>query len=180
MNWQLKTIEEALMSGACDRAIRKLLCRCFPVDRLHFATSRAWHGSSAAFTVIAPCKGQLIGHVGVVERTIGAGQRLWRVGGIQNVCVDPAQRGRGLVEALMGRAMEQVKKRGMEAGVLFCIPALERVYQRCGWQTLRGARVTRLDEQGRALPLPGRNITMVYPLAGKLAAGNIHLRGNDW
>ncbi len=76
--------------------------------------------------------------------------------------------------------MLEARRRGFDCGVLFCVPELERLYARCGWQNLGEREVVRIEDGGE-LPLPGKNTTMFYPL--RITAfpdGLVHLRGNDW
>jgi len=57
---------------------------------------------------------------------------------------------------------------------------LEKVYAKCGWRLLPEREIIRIDENGKNIPLPAKNITMFFPL--KLQAfpeGTINLQGND-
>jgi hypothetical protein len=81
----------------------------------------------------------------------------------------------------MSAALEEARHRGLDFGLLFCAPDIGRKYARQGWQLLEGRSVTRIDEEGRPQPLPPKNVTMFYLLAGRsLPSGDLHLLGNDW
>jgi len=177
-----RIVLEAEIDAALDQAIRDGLCRCFPDDCEVFSRTRAWHGSGPAWSVVVEGDdGRVIAHVGIVDRTITAGGQPVRVAGIQNVFVVPEGRGKGLCDLVMNAAMVEAGRRGFDVGLLYCVPNLEKVYARCGWRLLPRERIIRVDENGKEIALPEKNIAMFHPL--KLAVfptGEIHLRGNDW
>jgi predicted N-acetyltransferase YhbS len=177
---QLSLIDESEMTAQLDQRIRDALCVCFPADREAFSQSRAWHGSAPAYSALLQDGDQIVGHVGVVDRTISVGGTAVRAAGVQNVFVLPNHRGKGLSARLMDDAMREAAVRRFSCGLLFCVPSLEPVYVRCGWRSLGFREVVRV-ENGRELPIPGKNITMFYPLhLVALPDGLIHLQGNDW
>lgn len=177
---QPQVIDEQEMTPELDARIRRSLCRCFPADAATFSQTRKWHGSGPAFSVLIQHEGQVIAHVGVVDRLVRFGQTPARAAGIQNVFVLPQYRGQGLGDAVMQASAEEAAKRGFDCGLLFCIPELEKVYSRTHWQTL-DAPAIRIDDDGVEKPLPGKNVAMFLPLHLRHApAGVIHLQGNDW
>jgi predicted acetyltransferase len=120
-------------------------------------------------------------HVGIVDRGISAGGEQIRVAGIQNVFVLKNYRGQQLCDKIMDAAMKEAARRDFDAGLLYCIPELEKVYARCGWKSLPKENVIRVDENGDELALPDKNIAMFYPLKVKeFPGGTVHLQGNDW
>ena len=174
-------IEECDMTQALDAAIREGLCACFPEDGATFSKTRKWHGSGPSWSVILESEDIIAAHAGVVDRTVKAGGELVRVAGIQNLFVRPEFRSRGLAKAVMERAMSEAGRRGFECGLLFCVPELAKLYSDCGWQILPRERVIRVDEEGREVELPPKNIAMYFPLTrSEFPSGPIHLRGNDW
>lgn len=177
----LRVIPESEMEPATDRSIRDGLCACFPPDVAVFSKTRAWHGSAPLFSVVVEDDGAVVAHAGVVDRVVKVGEELLRVAGIQNVFVLPAGRGRGLCDRVMEAAMEEAARRGFDAGLLFCVPDLEKVYRRVGWRLLATREAVRVDDDGREIPLPAKNIAMWLPLGrGDFPEGRIHLQGNDW
>ena len=49
-----------------------------------------------------------------------------------------------------------------------------------GWQKI-DANVLMKDEQGNSVPIPGKNIAMIYPLKRKdFPSGDVDLDGLDW
>ena len=175
-------IAESQIDALLDERIRNTLCRCFPAARDTFSVSRAWHGSSPAWTVLTIAADDAIaGHVGIVDRTIQAADKHLRVGGIQNVCVTPEHRGQGLLDRILTRTLCHIFDEGMDAGLLFCTEALVKVYARYGWRLLEGASVCRITENGDGAPLPSGSVAMWAPVYLNVwPAGPIHLAGNDW
>lgn len=177
---QPRAIDETAISPELDAAIRRNLCRSHPDGAETFQHTRSWHGSFPSYSVILEEGGEVVAHVGVVDRTIAVGGVPLRAAGVQNVFVVPEARGRGLSAVIMELSMREAAARGYDVGLLFCVHALEKVYAACGWINL-GERETVRVEDGRELPIPGKNIAMFHPLAVKeFPGGLIHLRGNDW
>lgn len=120
-------------------------------------------------------------HAGIVDRTVKVEKTFIRVAGIQNVFVLPEYRGVGLCEKVMDAAMQEAEKRNFDAGLLYCVPQLEKVYAKCGWRLLPEREIIRIDENGKHIPLPPKNITMFFPLKmQEFPEGKINLQGNDW
>jgi GNAT superfamily N-acetyltransferase len=181
MSNRIRVVTQKQLEGTLGRTLRKALCRCFPSDRKVFSKTLAWHGSAPAWGVVIEKSRHIVAHVGVVDRVVRAGHTPIRIAGIQNVFVLPEYRGQGLSQQAMNKAMKEALRRQFDCGLLFCIPAIAKVYTVCGWQILGPRKVTRTDENGTALPLPGKNIAMFYPLKRKgFPRGPIHLQGNDW
>ena len=177
----LTIVEERQMDARLDAVIRQGLCTCFPADTDVFSQTRAWHGSAPAWSVLLFDEAELVAHVGLVDRAITIGGRPVRVAGVQNVFVLPTRRGQGLCDQVMLRAMDEASRREYDCGLLFCVPQLEKVYARCGWLGLGEREVIRIDEDGREVSLPDKNIAMFHPLRLRnFPAGTIHLQGNDW
>ncbi|MDD5596895.1 MAG: GNAT family N-acetyltransferase [Victivallaceae bacterium] len=178
---KLKIMNEAEITPELDLEIKKALCRCFPADAEVFSRSRAWHGSVPAWSVIMIDGGHIAAHAGIIDRKIKAGETFLRVAGIQNVFVLPEYRGMGFCEKVMAAAMREAEKRDFDTGLLYCVPLLERVYAKCGWQLLPERMIIRIDENGNHVPLPDKNITMFFPLKMRdFPDGIINLQGNDW
>ena len=176
----LDVIPETAMSADLDQAIRHLLCECFPADRASFSQCRAWHDSWPAYTVVARCQDRLIGHVGMVVRSIQVGPSRVCVAGVQSFCIAPSHRGSGLSQKLLERALLEGRERGIPFGLLFCVPELERLYAKFGWHTV-DELFTMRDEHGQPAPIPGKNIAMLVELsASHFPVGPIDLQGRDW
>ena len=178
--FRLQRILEQHMTDAMDKAIRQLLCRCFPADAEVFARSRAWHGSAPAFSVVCRETDATVGHVAIVVRTVACGGEPVTVAGVQSMCVAPERRGTGLAQALLSRAIDESVGRGLEFGLLFCAPALQPFYGAQGWR-MSDQPITMTDEDGHRSPIPEKNIAMLIELASRpFPAGPLDLGGGDW
>ncbi len=176
----LELIEESDMPQEIDAAIKRLLGKCFPSNAEEFSRSRYWHGSAPAYTLIHRQGDEVVGQVGVVLRTIQCGGVSVDIAGIQSLAVSPQIQGTMLAWALMRRSMKEARKRGVPFGLLFCVPSLERLYAAMKWKRI-DVVTTMCDEEGRAVPIPGKNIAMVLELAGRpFPEGDIDLQGADW
>lgn len=125
--------------------------------------------------------GEVIAHLGVVERRITAGCVSASVAGIQNAAVLPEHRGKGLCREMLALAMDEARRRGLDYGLLFCEPKTMPLYARCGWLELPNQPVVRVDCDGLEKPLPEGNLPMWFPLGKQVfPSGPVHLGGNDW
>jgi GNAT superfamily N-acetyltransferase len=178
----LTVIDEKDISKELDIAIREGLVECFPPDTEYFSNQSWWHSRPAWRVIAVGDDGKVIGHIAVVVRTVsvGPGRVPVKSAGIQSVFVRLEHRGKGLSDKIMAQAMAEAERRQLDAGVLFCAPKYEHVYKRMGWIRIN-ADVLMRKEQGRAVPIPGKNITMVFPLNEKeFPIGQIDLEGPDW
>jgi GNAT superfamily N-acetyltransferase len=178
----LTVIDERDISEELDIAIRDGLVECFPPDTEYFSRQSWWHTRPAWRVLAVGDDGQVIGHVAVVVRTVsvGPGRVPVRSAGIQSFFVRPEYRGRGLSDKIMAQAMAEAEQRQLDAGLLFCVPEYEPVYERMGWTRIDANFLMRNDE-GKAVPIPGKNMAMVYPLNEKeFPIGEIDLEGPDW
>jgi predicted N-acetyltransferase YhbS len=125
--------------------------------------------------------GTVAAHCAMVEREVAVdGGQMVTVAGVQGFSVRPPWRKAGLSDRIMALALTEARRRGIQAGLLFCLPGLERVYGRMGWRAVQFP-VTMLDESGNPAPLPEKNIAMAIPLTiGSYPRGGIDLRGTDW
>lgn len=175
-------VDEREMSLELDGAIRAALCLSFPADAAVFRQTRRWHGSGPSYSVIlqeAP-KGEVIAHVGVVDRRVRFGGAEARAAGIQNVLVVPAYRGKHFSDSVMLAAEVEAVRRGFDCGLLFCDPKLAGLYARMGWLPFVND-IVRIDDDGIEKPIPGKSIGMFLPIRWpRVPPGVIHLGGNDW
>ena len=177
---KLSLVDESEMPPQLDAQIRAAMCVCFPHDVTIFSHTRQWHGSGPEYCVVLGDADRVAAHVGVVNRTITVGGRPLRIAGVQSVLVLPEYRGQGLVDQVLRAAMDEAARRGFDYGMLFCLPMLAKVYARCGWHALCNRQVVRVEE-GCELPLPEKNIAMIYPMGdANFPDEPIHLGGNDW
>ena len=176
----LKVLEEDQISPEMDRAIRDLLCECFPADRDVFPYTRYWHDLAPEYTVVHGNGQEVLGHVAIAVRTIACGGRPIRVAGPQSVAVAVEQRGTGLSRRLMDEALAEAVRRRIPFGLLFCVRELESLYSSTGWQRT-DQPITIRDEEGRSVPLPRKNIAMFMELGSDpFPRGPLDLQGRDW
>jgi predicted N-acetyltransferase YhbS len=174
-------IDESRMPPATDRAVKELLCVCFPEEAAFFSVTRYWHGSFPAYSVIhGSDEGWLDGNIAIVIREIQVGTQAVRIAGVQNMAVRPGTRGGGVGAGLMERALAEARRRGVPFGLLFCVPELAKYYGRYGWKH-REVAVT-MDYNGETgIPIPGKNICMTLKLGeSEFPGGDVHLGGADW
>ncbi len=177
----VQIVDEEVLASEVDAAIRQTLVKCFAKDAEFFSHSRAWHGSAPSFSAFVLEGDEVIAHLGVVERRVTVGDVPVDVAGLQNVCVLPEHRGRGLCREMLAAAMAEAKGRGVDFGLLFCVAKTVPVYERCGWQRLIDCQVVRVDSDGEEKPLEEGNLPMWLPLCrSEFPAGEVHLGGNDW
>jgi len=177
---RIEIVDETDMTPELDAGIRDLLCKCFPADVEVFSRTRRWHGTGPTYCLVYRDGATVVGHAGVVCRSILVGETEIFMAGIQNVAVDPDSQGSMLAWALMRKAMKEAGRRGIKFGVLFCLPALERLYAGLKWRTVN-VGVTMRGEDGKKIPIPGKNITMVMELTDEpFPEGDIFLQGMDW
>ena len=98
-----------------------------------------------------------------------------RIAGPQNKSsVHPNHRGQALSAGPLALAMRITPLlQNFDAGLLFCTPNLERLYQKTGWQTLTNGPITRA-ENNTDLLLPKSNIAMFLPLKQKTFPAGPH------
>ncbi|MHB9027263.1 MAG: GNAT family N-acetyltransferase, partial [Candidatus Latescibacterota bacterium] len=173
--------EEDHMPADLDRKIRGILVECFPHNTDHYAQTRDWHSKPVWVVVGLAPDGTVAAHCAMVEREVKiAGMHRVTVAGVQGFSVRRPWQGTGLSDRLMARALDEARKRGIGAGLLFCLPQLERLYERMGWRAVHHP-VTMRDEMGNPEPLPEKNIAMAIPLnIDTFPGGAINLRGPDW
>lgn len=177
---QFVVVDEKDMLPHIDKAIRKGLVIAFPDNIDVYSRERGWHGSYPEYSVHLAFGGEVIAYAGVVVRAVRVGDQPVRIAGVQNVFVSPEHRGTGISRALLAECMREGKTRRLDAGMLFCVPGLEKMYASYGWLTLENRHIVRVED-GEEKLLPEKNIAMVYPLAMRsFPAGDIHLEGNDW
>jgi predicted N-acetyltransferase YhbS len=176
----IEIAEESDLPPGLDQGIRDLLCLCFPPDVPVFSQSRYWHGTAPEFSFYRREAGKITGHVGIVRRTIRAGSSQITIAGVQNLAVAPHRRKSGLGALLMIRALAESRRRGIDFGLLFCVPGLARFYASLGWHIQERAFFM-ADETGTLERIPEKNIGMTLTLGTHpFPPGEVDLQGRDW
>ncbi len=177
----LEIIQENKITAEVDKKIRSLLCHCFPNSKGYFSKKRSWNDVAPAYSLLFEENKKIHGHVGVILRTIQAVEEKIKIAGIQSLAVFKTLRGTGLAKELMVEAMEVALSKGIEFGLLFCVPELEKYYKKLGWKTV-SEPVIMLDPHGNKVSIPSKNICMVIALKKKkpFPKGPIDIKGRDW
>jgi len=177
---KIEVVDEAAVSSTLDSEIKTFLVKAFSSDASAFIITRYWHGSAPAYSVLARVNEKLIAHSGAVVRHVRVGTRSVCIYGIQNMAVLPEGRGIGAGLRVLETVAQEARKRAISFGLLFCIPELERYYQRDGWKA--HSVDVRMDYNGQVnIPIPEKNICMAKSLTSeRFPEGDIHLLGADW
>jgi hypothetical protein len=174
--------DDADITDNLDRHIRSILVECFPHNEDNFSRTRGWHTNPSWVVVGMDVDGTIVSHCAIVERTISVGNpaRLIRVAGVQGFSVRPKWRKMNISDRMMEIAVFEAKRKGLDAGLLFCLPVLEKLYSRMGWQVINSPVMVR-NEPGTLSPLPEKNIAMIIPLnQSSFPYGIVDLMGQDW
>ena len=179
---ELSVILERDINDSLDAELRAALMECYPKDVQYFR-KRSWWQSKPSWRVIAQEEnGKIVAHTAIVLRSVQVGDNsmpVW-VAGIQGVFVRQPYRGKGLSDRIMERAVKEMDHHNLEAGMLFCIPKLEGLYGRMGWQKINAA-VSFIGDLGEDESLLEDTTVMVYPVKLKaFPQGYIDLNGRDW
>ena len=179
----IKIIQNRDVTPELDQAIRNGLVECYPEDRDFFSAQRSWHSEPEWIVCAAAIGGIVAAHLAVVERRVLSGHEAVpvNIAGIQSVFACSPWRKTGLIDRVMERATEEFRRRGLDAGLLFCLPVLaEKVYRRLGWEQL-DVTAFMTNGSGERVPIPGKNVAMALPVCMKeFPAGDIDLCGPDW
>jgi|GEM_PF-429160 GNAT superfamily N-acetyltransferase len=185
-----RIIDNNDISPEFDQKIRDGLVECFPKDTAHYSQNRVWHYSTPAWVILALTKDEEIAaHIAIVERTVTAGKSCAAgesgenviIAGPGGVFVRKKWQKTGLSDRIMQRVLEESRRRGYDAGLLFCKEVLAgKVYGRMGWQKVDGTTFMN-DADDKRIPRPDKDITMTIPISlDSFPAGDIDLNGPDW
>lgn len=132
----------------------------FPDDKVE---QRAfWNAHPQSVHALVYDAGALVGHAGLVTRTLYTGGRAIETAYIEYVCAEPRRRGYGT--AAMRAIEAEVRRRGFAlAGLATGSPEF---YERLGWQRWRGPRAYRAP--GGAIDATPDEIVMVLDLGANV------------
>jgi GNAT superfamily N-acetyltransferase len=119
-----------------------------------------------------------ISHVGVLKHTVYVDGAPVTVGGVGGVVTLPAAQRKGCAAHLMRHAEEFFARRWrVEAGLLFCLPKMNKYYENLGWRRIEEAVM--IEQPGGVIESPMG--VMILPLGdGKWQKGTIELRSPPW
>jgi GNAT superfamily N-acetyltransferase len=120
MTFNVEYLPDAAIDKALDAELRGLLTLCFTkAEDVVFRTRRYFKEPYAHRWVIRDGNGALIAHAGVHDKQIEAAGRLYRIGGLCEVCVRPSYRGRGFVRAMLAAVDDWMRRNAFDFAVLF-------------------------------------------------------------
>lgn len=120
MKPKVEYVPDRDVDAEMDRALRKLLTTCFTKKQdVVFRHRRYFVDPYPHRWVIRDPGGRLVAHTGVHEKCVVAADRVYRVGGIGEVCVHPDCRGRGYVKLMMNTIHEFLTEREFDFSILF-------------------------------------------------------------
>ena len=135
--------------------------------------------SDRPWRVLARAGDEVVGHIGVLTRTICVDQQEVFVAGVGGVMTREAWRNRGVATAMLDASARLMDERlGAEFGLLLCRPEVQRVYANSGWRTVEGP--TFFDQPSGRARYP--RLTMILPVASahEWPDGEIDLCGLPW
>jgi len=169
----IEYVADASVDPALDVALRRLFCTCFPKTPV-FQDRRYYNEPPAHRWLIRGSDGDPVAHVAVHEKLIFIGDTELAFGGVAEVCVHPAFRGRGYVGLLLADAHERVRQRGFPFAVLYGNP---RYYSSSGYVTVENLYRDLPDENGHVARRK-TDEAMVLPLGPRRwPEGQIYLPG---
>ena len=164
---QIETVMESNIDEELDERIRSFLTGIFPEWESVFRKERTWHDAKPVFSVLAAYRGEIMGHVAVVERTISTCWNFrYNVASIQGVSVAVAYRGHNLGQRLLQVALERAAELGFPFAILFCKESMVSFYQRLGWKLPNDSMVMWRD---RDLPVAMRSNCPMYWVLPRLS-----------
>jgi len=130
----IEFIEDVNVDAALDRQLRALLALCFtkPCDAV-FRDRRYFHEPPRWRWFMRGAPAEVIAHIAVHDKRIGTAAGELRVAGIAEVCVQPQQRGRGLVRDLLAAAHTWLAAHDVPVAMLF---GDQKVYMSSGYRNI--------------------------------------------
>ena len=173
-------IEENVLHPEEDRQIRELLCLCFPDWIEIFRHHRIWHSTPPIYSILVREKGQIVGHIAIVVRTITTTWNFrYNVASVQGVCVAPDKRRAGLARRMLQEALREADRRGFLFAILYCKEFLVPYYIAQGWKLADDSVIM---WNSRDLPITMRsNCPMYYELSNvPFPEGPLDVHSPSW
>lgn len=169
----IEYVPDEAVGDSLDRSLRNLLVACFTGTPI-FRERRFYHEVPAHRWLIRGQNGEVVAHVAAHEKRVFAGGEAIPIGGIAEVCVDPAYRGQGYVRGLLEEAHSLLRAKGMPFSVLF---GESRIYSSSGYVTVKNLYRDFPEESGGVVRR-ATDWAMVLPLAGGIwPEGEVYLPG---
>lgn len=128
----IEYVADAAVDASLDSEIRALLTRCFTGPQGAVFHHRRYFSTPYPHRwIVRRGDGGLIAHAGVHEKRIHDGSRVFRVGGVADVCVHPDWQGRGWMKDILREIHAWLRRQGFSFSVLM---GDERVYRSSGYR----------------------------------------------
>lgn len=164
-------LPDAEVDPELDLELRGLLSACFIQPHHAVFRERRYFKYPPGHRWLMREADALVAHAAVHERQIEVAGQVAPVGGVAEVCVLPAFRGRGLVRQLLAVVHRDLAERGVAFTALFGDPA---VYGSSGYH-MPGNVFLGPNADGQWEPAPR---VLVHPLPGATwPVGEVHLPG---
>jgi len=176
----IEIVDENDLQPDEDQQIRDLLRLCFPDWSDIFRQHRTWHSTPPIFSVIVRERGQIIGHIAVVVRTITTTWNFrYNVASIQGVCIAPDKRRTGLARHLLQETLREAASRGFLFAILYCKELLVPYYLSQGWKLADDSIVM---WNSRDLPISMRSNCPMYHELGDVPfpEGPLDVHSPSW
>jgi len=123
--------------------------------------------------------GELVSHVGLLEREVQVGDLRVSVGGVCGVVTRPDRRGCGYAGRALRRAEDFMRGDvGLDFGMLTCKHEMKSFYTRCGWRASKHQAICQLPSGPGVID---GHVTMVLECSDvRWPPGSIDLLGTPW
>ena len=118
-----------------------------------------------------------VSHVGLLFHPLHLDGREVLVAGVSSVITLPEARGKGYARRLMSEAADEMRRRSVDFGALFCSTELRPFYASQGWQLLD--HPVTVDQSGRKVRSPLRLMLLPLPDAN-WPEGPVDLKSEPW
>ncbi len=122
-----EVVNDEAVSARLDRLIRETLAACFPADEEHFSRDRSWHTVRRGWSWLSmrTARWRRIARWWSGRLSWG-GHTSVPVAGVQGFSVLPGWARNRPVRSHHGARDREARRGGVGAGLLFCLPELER------------------------------------------------------
>ncbi len=120
-----------------DRLLATAFHKPGQTEEEHWASNDRYGSDDKVGYALTHVGDRLVGGMLLLERALPYGGRTVRLGGIGGVATHPDWRGRGIAEATLRAAMDDLRRRGAEVAYLCAVPELgRRLYAKVGFAPL--------------------------------------------
>jgi predicted acetyltransferase len=168
-------VREPDVSAALDRELCELISGAFNQPHNAFFQVRRYAQEMPRHRYLFRSReGRLVAHLAVHDKVLGVAGTDLPIGGMAEVCVHEAARGRGLVRQLLARAHQELQDRAVEFAFLFGDP---KIYGSSGYHGV-AAPIRHYDPLTRRFEVAPNPLALVKPLGARAwPEGPIDLRG---